>query len=378
MSANRQRLAARFVMDIFGRLKAILPLLALLMGFGAYASAAPTNIFATEEERQLHQRLTSAVTAFDKSISDSNVTRIADQLVDLNKQYPDIDPWLAFVVAWVEDDGGMRAEMRYFVMQRQTHTAFVTEMQPALKELDRVVKGLDIAMTEGTGELKDRVVHYYVGSRKWQSRTGVTERRVREAEEAAARVLDRYSPSDPGKYTSGGTVVSDGATAMNSADNAARIRQDYINVMRYYNPRLDDRTANIVFDTIRTEVQKRERVDARLVMALVACESSFKPRAVSSAGARGLGQLMPHTARQHNVNNIFDPEQNLRACIEYLDREIAFWEDYPPEQQLDRVLASYNAGRSAVVKYGGIPPYSETRTYVRRVKKLYERFTKED
>jgi soluble lytic murein transglycosylase-like protein len=113
-------------------------------------------------------------------------------------------------------------------------------------------------------------------------------------------------------------------------------------------------------------------LDPRLVMAVVAAESRFKCSAVSRCGALGLGQLMPGTARGLGIRDPLDPIQNLYGCVKYLEREMYRWRG--KSNQVDLVLASYNAGPGAVQKYGGIPPYKETQSYVRIVKKYYKDF----
>lgn len=109
------------------------------------------------------------------------------------------------------------------------------------------------------------------------------------------------------------------------------------------------------------------QVDYQLVASLVAAESRFNVTAVSPVGARGLGQLMPGTARDLGVRDSFDPEQNLDGCVRYLAGLIARWE------RVDLALASYNAGPGAVARFRGIPPYRETRQYVKRIKTYYHR-----
>ncbi|MGE0001084.1 MAG: lytic transglycosylase domain-containing protein [Fimbriimonadaceae bacterium] len=114
-------------------------------------------------------------------------------------------------------------------------------------------------------------------------------------------------------------------------------------------------------------------VDARLVMALVLCESGFNPGSRSSAGAMGLGQLMPGTARELGVSNAYDTEQNLYGTVKllrgHLDKYGAKTGD--SFESLVLSLAAYNAGPGAVSRHGGVPPYRETQNYVRKVVDTY-------
>lgn len=123
------------------------------------------------------------------------------------------------------------------------------------------------------------------------------------------------------------------------------------------------------FDPLIREVARRHRLDPALIKAVVHVESSFNPRAVSRKGALGLMQLMPETARRYGVRDPFDPVQNLSAGARHL-RELL--ETYRHNKRL--ALAAYNAGRRAVERYRGIPPYPETRNYVYRVLLLTNRY----
>jgi soluble lytic murein transglycosylase-like protein len=110
------------------------------------------------------------------------------------------------------------------------------------------------------------------------------------------------------------------------------------------------------------------RLEPALVTAVMLAESGGDPRAQSKRGARGLMQLMPATARQYGVSNVFDPEENIRGGSRYL-RDLV--ERYQNDMQL--VLAAYNAGPEAVDRHGGIPPFKETLEYVPRVLQIYHR-----
>jgi hypothetical protein len=110
----------------------------------------------------------------------------------------------------------------------------------------------------------------------------------------------------------------------------------------------------------------RHNVDPNLVRAVVKVESNFNPNAVSRKGAMGLMQLMPSTARQLNVKNPFDPEQNVDAGVRHLKQLL---ESYGGDVRL--TLAAYNAGATAVARSSGVPRYAETQNYVRRITNLY-------
>ena len=109
-------------------------------------------------------------------------------------------------------------------------------------------------------------------------------------------------------------------------------------------------------------------LDANLLLAVVEVESRFNPHARSLKNARGLMQLMPETARRYKVKDIWDPFENLKAGMEYLRWLIDYYKG-----DLDLSLAAYNAGEQIVDRYGGIPPYRETRDYVKSVNRIYNR-----
>ena len=116
------------------------------------------------------------------------------------------------------------------------------------------------------------------------------------------------------------------------------------------------------------------QLDPRLLVALVATESSWHPYAISPVGARGLGQLMPGTAAGLGVD-AFSPHDNLNGTARYLRGLLDRFAAYPQAQRYRLALAGYNAGPGAVERFGGIPPYSETQAYVRNVMSLYDRLT---
>lgn len=104
-------------------------------------------------------------------------------------------------------------------------------------------------------------------------------------------------------------------------------------------------------------------VDPMLVRALIQVESGYRPKAKSPRGAMGLMQLMPSTAREYRVRNPYDPKANISAGVKHLKSLIDRW-------GVEIALAAYNAGEGAVMKFNGVPPYRETRSYVTRILSL--------
>ena len=122
------------------------------------------------------------------------------------------------------------------------------------------------------------------------------------------------------------------------------------------------------YDPIIHTTARYHGVPPALVKAVIAAESAFDSQAVSRKGAQGLMQLMPATAASLGVHNAFEPEQNVHGGTAYLREMIERFGD------LSRALAAYNAGPTAVDRYGGIPPYPETQAYVERVLTYYRRY----
>ena len=124
------------------------------------------------------------------------------------------------------------------------------------------------------------------------------------------------------------------------------------------------------FSSIIDVASKSHGVDPALVQAVITAESGFNPNAISRAGASGLMQLMPDTARRYGVSNIFDPIENIHGGVRYLRDLLAMFNG-----DLRLALAGYNAGENAVIRAGHkIPPYQETLNYVPKVIHYYDRF----
>jgi soluble lytic murein transglycosylase-like protein len=128
--------------------------------------------------------------------------------------------------------------------------------------------------------------------------------------------------------------------------------------------------AEMTIDEHIKEVADRHGVRADLVAAVIEAESEFNPRAVSRRGARGLMQLMPKTAATLGVDDPFDPKANIEAGVKHLRAMMDRFDNNIP-----LALAAYNAGEVAVIKHRGIPPYRETRAYVKRILKRLDRST---
>jgi soluble lytic murein transglycosylase-like protein len=127
------------------------------------------------------------------------------------------------------------------------------------------------------------------------------------------------------------------------------------------------RSGQVDFERLVAAAAQRHGLDPALVMAVVGVESGFEPQAVSPKGAQGLMQLMPGTAREMGVTDPFDPAANLDGGSRYLSSLVALYEG-----DLTKALAAYNAGMGAVARHRGVPPYAETRSYVRKVLGRYQ------
>lgn len=128
-------------------------------------------------------------------------------------------------------------------------------------------------------------------------------------------------------------------------------------------------TNKIITDAV-ISAAKLTMIEPALLHAVIRVESNYNPNALSPRGAQGLMQLMPSTAKRFNVQNAYDPKQNILGGARYLRELQTLFKG-----NLQLVLAAYNAGPSAVAKYGfEIPPYSETRLYVPKVLSFYQQF----
>ena len=145
----------------------------------------------------------------------------------------------------------------------------------------------------------------------------------------------------------------------------------YARALQAFNPQLDGHMAAVLArDTIAQA--DAQGLDARLLVALIAVESGWHSQAISSAGAIGLGQLMPQTAAGLKVDPR-DPQANIHGVAVHLRGLLARYAHLNRVARYTDALAAYNAGAGAVDRYGGVPPYPETRAYVARVMALWRR-----
>ena len=127
------------------------------------------------------------------------------------------------------------------------------------------------------------------------------------------------------------------------------------------------------FDKYDEEIRQASRrygVDYALVKAVVRAESNFNPQAISRTGAKGLMQLMPGTAKALGVNDSFHPADNIDGGVRHLSYLLGLFNG-----DLQLALAAYNAGEETVLRYNGLPPYQETRTYVQRVLQYFQNYS---
>ncbi len=124
------------------------------------------------------------------------------------------------------------------------------------------------------------------------------------------------------------------------------------------------------YDNFIRKASRKYNVDFYLIKSLIKAESLFDSRALSTAGARGLMQLMPQTAKHLGVADSFSPIQNIMGGTKYLRKLLDRFKD--PEL----ALAAYNAGPAAVTFYSGIPPFKETRNYIKKIKRFYFQYTR--
>ncbi|MBX3118359.1 MAG: lytic transglycosylase domain-containing protein [Fimbriimonadaceae bacterium] len=193
------------------------------------------------------------------------------------------------------------------------------------------------------------------------------------ARKAAEEKAKRDAKRPPPKNTLSRGDINKSAENWNLP--ASEVQPIYASFIKGRNKRLTDAQANEIAQGI-IGFSIRYGVDARLILAMVMVESSFNPNATSSAGAQGLGQLMPGTAKSLGITDPYDTLQNLYGTVRtirgHIDRQGKNSED--AFENLVLALAAYNAGSGAVRKYNGVPPYAQTQNYIKKVVGLYYSF----
>jgi Transglycosylase SLT domain len=171
-----------------------------------------------------------------------------------------------------------------------------------------------------------------------------------------------------------GLVVSPAAGEVHVAIRGGRkvIYNDEVDSRRYRPIEMSDgwliaeRSKATPYDGLIAGAAEQNDLDPRLVKSIMLVESGYNPRARSRRGARGLMQLMPKTAARFGVRRILDPVQNIEGGVRYLTYLLNVFDG-----DLEHSVAAYNAGENAVIRYGGIPPYDETRMYVEKTLTAY-------
>jgi soluble lytic murein transglycosylase-like protein len=210
------------------------------------------------------------------------------------------------------------------------------------------------AAKQGYAEAQFKLGWVYANGRGVERDDGVAAALFRMAadqgHEHAAKLLDYVRGRPDTQLPS--CLLPDPPLALASGDSraAARNRREIERLVRWLAPRY--------------------AVDPQLVLAVISVESAFDPTAVSPKKAQGLMQLIPETAERFGVRKVLNPVENVKGGLAYLRWLLAFFQGDVP-----LVLAAYNAGERAVEKYRGIPPYAETRTYVKKITGIYKKAT---
>ena len=194
--------------------------------------------------------------------------------------------------------------------------------------------------------------------------------------------LKRWEESTRPKPTPVEAVATPNETPKEAAAQQVTWEQ-FVDVYKAAVKRFKSKLSDSQADTIARSIvgfSLRYEVDPRLVCAVILAESNFRINATSSAGAQGLGQLMPSTAAGLGVNNAYDPVENIYGSVRYIrsmldrvsgNKARSDWTWY----DLGLALAAYNAGPNAVKRHGGIPPYKETQNYVAKVTSIFRQLS---
>lgn len=243
---------------------------------------------------------------------------------------------VSFALLLLAGSGWLRAADKISVRNQDGRKIFVNDSAPTT---NNSASGSSSQLAaRNSVRLRMRYVYWSNTQHRWKAvpASGVNAARARSA---AAEVLSETGESESG--------LSPGHTAATDANASIFVSTEKVNAAI-------EQAAN------------RHNVDANLVRALIKVESNFNPHAVSRTGAMGLMQIMPGTARSLNLAHPFDPNENVDAGVRHLKQLL---ENFGGNVGLS--LAAYNAGAGAVQRSHGIPPYAETRNYVKQITALY-------
>ena len=238
----------------------------------------------------------------------------------------------------------------------------------------------DTPETASSASVDSGLVYWSNREHRWKPIPAMNSHSMRAAKSAAEEVrrqIRRAARKDPSFATQGGTLKLASAQGTNSPAAASQlIAATNQNVLmakaiaattmpKRQVASFEPQTPAWINDLVE-QAAVRHSVDPSLVRAIVQVESNFNPHAVSRKGAIGLMQLMPRTAKSLNVTNPYDPAQNVDAGVRHFKQLL---DSYGGNLELS--LAAYNAGVTAVHRSGGVPNYSETRNYVKRITGIY-------
>jgi len=185
--------------------------------------------------------------------------------------------------------------------------------------------------------------------------------------------LSGATVAQPGARAASVPQVQFAAGAGGTYEQVVKVWTDWV---RKYNGSLTSQQADLI---VRWTIyySATSKVDHRLIFSVMKYESNFNPRCVSRAGAMGLMQLMPCNVTDFKVKDPFDVAENIRGGVEHLAEFLQKYQGKSYYDQTVLALACYNAGPGAVAKYGGVPPYAETQSYVRKVPALFAQLVKD-